>query len=69
MMSDLEHLTEVPGIGRKLAEKMQRSASKVVADEEEQLRREAQKRLTEANGSELGLDGERQHLAQNFRQV
>ncbi len=62
MMSDIEQLTEVPGIGRKLAEKMQRSASKVVADEEDLLRSEAKMRLSEAESSELGLEGERQRF-------
>jgi len=59
MMADLDILCEVPGIGRKLAEKMQRSAARVVADEEEELRAGAEARRAEAAEGELGLDGEK----------
>lgn len=64
MMADLEELTEVPGIGEKLAEKMQRSAAKVVAEEEEELRAEADANRAEAEASELGLEGERERFAE-----
>lgn len=59
MMSDIEILCEVPGVGDKMAEKMQRSAARVVADEEEELRNEAAARKEQAESSELGLEGER----------
>jgi N utilization substance protein A len=59
MMSDIETLCEVPGIGQTMAERMQRSAARVVAEEEEELRTEADVRRAEAEASELGLDGER----------
>jgi N utilization substance protein A len=62
MMADLDILCEVPGIGRKLAEKMQRSAARVVADEEEELRAGAEARRAEAEGGELGLAGEKQRF-------
>lgn len=58
-MSDIEVLCDVPGVGDKMAEKMQRSAAKVVAEEEEELRNEAATRKAQAEASELGLDGER----------
>jgi N utilization substance protein A len=59
MMADLDILCEVPGIGRKLAEKMQRSAARVVAEEEEELRAGAEARKAEAAAGDLGLDGEK----------
>jgi N utilization substance protein A len=64
MMADIEVLTEVPGIGGKLAEKMQRSAAKVVSEEEEGLRAEADAHRAEAEASELGYDGEQQLFAE-----
>ena len=60
MMADIEALTDVPGIGGKMAERMQRSAAKVVADEEKELRAEGETRRAEAETSELGLEGERE---------
>jgi N utilization substance protein A len=59
MMADLDIICEVPGIGRKLAEKMQRSAARVVAEEEEELRAGAEARKAEAAAGDLGLDGEK----------
>ncbi|MBN2495645.1 MAG: transcription termination/antitermination protein NusA [Deltaproteobacteria bacterium] len=59
MMADIEQLIEVPGIGEKMAERMQRSAARVVAEEEEALRAEAEARLAEAEQSEIGIEGER----------
>jgi N utilization substance protein A len=59
MMADLDILCEVPGVGRKLAEKMQRSSARVVVEEEEELRAEAEARRTEAAGGEFGLEGEK----------
>jgi len=59
MMADLDVLCDVPGIGGKLAEKMQRSAARVVAEEEEELRAGAEARKAEAAAGELGLDGEK----------
>lgn len=59
MMSDIETLCEVPGIGQTIAERMQRSAARVVSEEEEELRTEADARRAEAEASELGLEGER----------
>ncbi len=59
MMSDIETLCEVPGIGQTIAERMQRSAARVVSEEEEELRTEADARRAEAEDSELGLEGER----------
>jgi len=59
MTASLEQLMEVPGIGPKLAEKMQRSAARVVADEEQELRQAAEERLAEAEASPIGLEGER----------
>jgi N utilization substance protein A len=59
MMADIEALTEVPGIGEKMAERMQRSAAKVVAEEEDELRAEADARRDLAAAGELGLEGER----------
>jgi N utilization substance protein A len=56
MMADIEALCEVPGIGEKTAEKMQRSAAKVVAEEEESLRAEAATRKQAAEANEGGLD-------------
>jgi N utilization substance protein A len=64
MMSEIEKLTEVPGVGDKVAEKLQRSAAKVVSDEEQQLRAEAEERKQTANASTLGLAGERQRFLQ-----
>ncbi len=62
MMADLDVLCEVPGIGRKLAEKMQRSSARVVAEEEEELRAGAEARRAEAASGDLGLDGEKQRF-------
>ncbi len=58
MMAALEQLTDVPGIGGKGAERMQRSAATVVAQEEEDLRQDAALRKAEADASEIGFDGE-----------
>ncbi len=62
MMSTIEQLTDVPGIGAKVAEKMQRSAARVVAEEEQDLRAAAQERRAAAEASQLGLDGEQEHF-------
>ncbi|RME29773.1 MAG: transcription termination factor NusA [Deltaproteobacteria bacterium] len=62
MTASIEQLLEVPGIGPKMAEKMQRSAARVVAEEEEQMRLEAEQRLAEAEASPIGLEGERQRF-------
>jgi N utilization substance protein A len=59
MMADLDVLCEVPGIGSKLAEKMQRSSARVVAEEEEELRAGAEARRAEAESGDLGLEGEK----------
>ncbi len=59
MMSDIETLCDVPGIGQTMAERMQRSAARVVAEEEDELRTEADARRAEAEASEFGLEGER----------
>ncbi|HUU01575.1 MAG TPA: transcription termination factor NusA [Myxococcota bacterium] len=62
MMSTIEQLTDVPGIGAKVAEKMQRSAARVVAEEEQELRAAAQERRAAAEASEVGLDGEQERF-------
>jgi N utilization substance protein A len=64
MMANIETLIDVPGVGEKMAERMQRSAAKVVADEEEELRQESKERRIEAETSELGLEGEQQKFLQ-----
>ena len=64
MMSEIEKLIEVPGVGDKVAEKLQRSAAKVVSDEEQQLRAEADARKQSVVASNLGLTGERQRFLQ-----
>ena len=62
MMADIEALMDVPGIGDKMAERMQRSAAGVVVDEEDELRAEAAARLAEAEASELGVEGEHERF-------
>jgi transcription termination/antitermination protein NusA len=62
MMAELEQLMEVPGIDEAMAGKMQRSAARVVAEEEATLRAEAAARKAAAEASPLGLEGERQKL-------
>jgi N utilization substance protein A len=60
MMAEIERLCEVPGIGQKTAEKMQRSAATVVAEEEQTLRAEGETRKKEAAEVEGGLDKAKQ---------
>jgi len=62
MMSTIEQLTDVPGIGARVAEKMQRSAARVVAEEEQELRAAAHERRQAAEASELGFDGEQERF-------
>jgi len=62
MMAAIEQLLEVPGIDEAMAEKMQRSSARVVAEEEATLRSEAAARKAAAEESPLGLAGERQKL-------
>jgi N utilization substance protein A len=59
MNADLDILTEVPGVGRKLAERIKESAVDVVNEEEDELRAGAEARLAETQASETGLDGAR----------
>jgi N utilization substance protein A len=62
MMAELEQLIEVPGVDAAMAERMQRSAARVVAEEEATLRSEAEQRRQAAAASPLGLEGERQRM-------
>ncbi|MBW1808432.1 MAG: transcription termination/antitermination protein NusA [Deltaproteobacteria bacterium] len=64
MLADIEQLIDVPGIGDKGAEKMQRSAAIVVADEEKELRVAAEVRKAEAESSEIGMEGEQERFTE-----
>jgi N utilization substance protein A len=62
MMADIEVLCEVPGIDAAAAEKMQRSAARVVFDEEQALRAEAEARKQQAEALPGGLEAARQEF-------